>query len=147
MRSTLLIIGLLLTSLTASTSHADLLPPSKQYSIDGETRACFNLAGYKSLLKLAVDLGTEMEKNNILSLELVKKDNIIVDLDKQIKAKDNIIELYKVENLRITHNWEEENRKRHLAENKFDPMKFVYLGAAGVFLVSTVVLGAVIALN
>ncbi len=137
----------MLLTLSIRVTNADLLPPSTKYSINNEVQACFNLENYKKLLQLAVDLGAELQKTDLLSRKVVEQETIITSQKKIIINKDNVIILYKKDQERLFNLWSEENRKRHLAENRPAYGSWVSWGLAGGFAVSTVVLGAIVLLD
>ena len=144
-----MLIGLILL-INISNAHADLLPPSIKHDFGSpsapDIRACFTLDGYKTLLSTQIDLLAALEREKSFQEQLDIDSGIIKLQEDKLGAKDLIIQDYKIDNKRLLDKWSEENRLRHIAENK---PSYSWLGfaLAGGFAFTTAVLATVIVLN
>lgn len=126
----------MLVVLTSKTAFADL-PQEKRVNVGGEIHACYDLPQYKELLKLDLDFQVVVNEKLILEKRL---DNSLkqTELYKAAAEKQKeTVDLYFAENERLYGLWKEENKKRHIAENK--PMWGSWLswGIAGAAMVAT----------
>jgi hypothetical protein len=94
------------------------LPEGKRLKIEQRTYQGYTLEEMKVLLKMDVDL--EMYSKEIPKFReiIADKTELASELRKIIDAKDEQIRIVSTDKDRLFTKWAEENRKRHLAENK-----------------------------
>lgn len=105
---------------------------------------CYDLDSYKSLLKFDVEHTACLQT---VDAKEKQRQNLMLqigDLEEVLKAQSASIDVLKKDNNRLYGMWEEENRKRHLAENKPAYGSWLAWGTAGVFVVATAVLAGVV---
>lgn len=138
-------IAVVLAALTASQPVWVLsrdryrLPVGTRLTVPQGTFQGYSLEEFKVLLKMDIDLESfskQIPKYIKLQENLTK---LTVNLGNQLKLKDKTIKVLYSERDRLTKKWTEENRLRHIAENK--PSVWTWLGwsaAAAATLVATV---------
>lgn len=109
-----------------------------------KTHACFDFAGMKVLLKINEKRLTLQEINQDLKEILNGKESIIRAQGKQIGLLKNSLQVSKGEADHWFRRWKEENEKRHEAENEPRFNEYLGWGTAGVFAVSSIVLGTLV---
>lgn len=144
------ITAVLLVLLTAFPPAAALardsyrLPPGRRLVAPEGTFQAYSLAEFKLLLKMDVDLESfnkQIPKHIKLQEDSTK---LIFNHRKQLELKDLSIKLLQDERLRLTEKWTEENRLRHLAENKPSWTTWFAWGAAGIMTVVAAVLAGIL---
>lgn len=120
------------------------LPPGHRLTAPGGTFHAYSLAEFKLLLKMDVDL--EAFSKQIPKYIKLQEDSakLISNFNKQVELKDVSIKLLQDDRLRLTQKWTEENRLRHLAENKPSWTTWFAWGAAGLMAVVAAVLAGVL---
>jgi len=122
------------------------LPEGTRLKTPQGTFQGYTLEDFKVLLKMDVDL--ESFSKQIPKYVKLKEDltKLSVNLTKQVISKDKVIYILQSERARLTVKWTEENRLRHLAENKVSWTSWLAWGCAGVMsILSAVLLGIVLA--
>jgi hypothetical protein len=120
------------------------LPAGQRLTTAQGTFQSFTLEDFKVLLKMDVDLESfslQIPKYLKVQEDLTK---LSVNLGKQLKLKDKTITVLQGERARLTKKWTEENRLRHLAENKVSWTSWFAWGAAGVMTVVAAVLAGIL---
>lgn len=122
-------------------------PLGKRVKIEGAELKCYTIPEYKKLMGLYVDLNTCTAKEVLLKQK-------IANLEKQAAIYNEIADLHlssiKIlteENKRLFGLWKEENKKRHIAENKPQFGSWLSWGSAGVLAAASAVLLTVILLD
>lgn len=109
---------LIAMSLVAATARADTLPEGERINIGtAEEKQCYDLEGYRALLKMAVDLDTLREQVILWQAKADAQQHIILDLREIDASQQDSIATLEAENERLFNLWKEENRLRHEAEN------------------------------
>ena len=115
---------LIVTCLLTTTVNAD---PVSIYALkqsvlpDGERRGgqmCYTLEGFKSLLLIDTALTLCKEELTIIKFQLHQYDRMLMDMESVSEIQDKVIDAQTVELQRMYKDWKEENRLRHLAENR-----------------------------
>lgn len=138
-------IGKVLTSIfailvTASSAAAEPLPQGRRVEVGREMLHCFNFDEYKSLVVMNRELeavSAEMVLDKERKVLLSKEIDLLKGIQKVQVAQ---VKLFSDENERLFQLWKEENRKRHVAENKPAWGSYLAWSLAGVFAVSTATL-------
>jgi len=116
------------------------LPPYTFHYEGPDTFACFNLDGFKELLKLDLDVESLRVQvkilNNVIENDKIKINKLQENLDLQIKTIDEL----ETENDRLYRLWSDENKRRRIIENKTNWPAIIGWSSAGVLLVSTAVI-------
>ncbi len=143
------ILSILLVVLAFSRSALaePALPPGKWHDIDGKSYMCYDLTGFKQLVLLAMERNKLVVDVNTLTKQMSLLRDITGLQEKVIAVRDQQVALIKGENERMFKLWQEENKKRHDAEERPDWSAILGWGTAGVFAVSTAVLVGVVALD
>ena len=120
------------------------LPAGQRLTTPQGTFQGFTLEDFKVLLKMDMDLESfsqQIPKYIKLKEDLTK---LSINLTNQVNSKDKVIYILQAERARLTDKWTEENRLRHLAENKVSWTTWFAWGAAAVMTVVTAVLAGVL---
>lgn len=124
------------------------LPPSKKVDVGTvqvpDVRACFDLEGYKSLMDMAIDLQEALDQNDLKAKVIINLSGEIEDLNSVIKSKDVIIATDQSERDRLTRKWSDTDLALRKEQNKPNWGAIIGYSAAGVFAVSTLVLGIIV---
>jgi hypothetical protein len=144
MKTILISVLILFSSLAHAQVKLYRLPVGTRLILPEGTYQGYSLEEMKIILKMDVDLSVyEPEivkyKSIISSLEAkdLAKDQIIVSKDKQIKILTD-------DRARIFNKWSDENKARHVCENKPAFGSWIAWGSAGVATITAVVLGVVL---
>ena len=105
---------------------------------------CYDLEGFKLLLKLETSHSALVKMNDLFALKVQEQDLAAEKLNQAFAAEKAANETLKGENRRLFDLWTEENRKRHLAENRPQMIPWLAWGVAGAALVAAGVLGIVV---
>ena len=137
---------LILTSQTLG-AQPSKFPAGKRIKIEGVELKCYAVPEYKKLMGTHKSLSTCTTKEKLLKQK-------IANLEKQINAYGKIatlhvnsISILTKDRDRLFGLWEEENKKRHIAENKPQFGSWVSWGTAGTMTAVAGVLLAVILLD
>lgn len=123
------------------------LPAGTRLTTAQGTFQSYTLAEFKLLLKMDVDLegfSQQIPKYIKLQENLTK---LNVNLGNQLILKDKTIKVLYGERDRLTTKWTEENRLRHLAENKPSVMTWLGWGSAAAMGIVATVLAIVLAVR
>lgn len=136
-------IGLLASPTYANTP----LPSGEVHTLQGRVLKCFNLEQFKDIVTIRAerDSAQNTASTFLIQVAVLKRatnhlEGVITDLKSVVKTQD-------AENTRVHDMWKEENRLRHIAENKSRFGSWIPWVAAGVLAVSTATLGAVVVLR
>ena len=120
------------------------LPPGKRLTVQSETFQGYSLEEFKLLLKMDVDLESfskQVPKYIKLQEDLTK---LNVNLNERLELAQSVITILHGERDRLTKKWTEENRLRHLAENKPSILSWLGWGAAAVMGIVATVLAVIL---
>lgn len=120
------------------------LPAGQRLTTAQGTFQGYTLEEFKLLLKMDVDLESFTQQIPKYVEVLENNDKLISNLHKQLELKDKSITILQEERVRLTEKWTEENRLRHVAENKGSWTPWLAWGAAGVATVVAAVLSVVL---
>jgi hypothetical protein len=143
-------VSVLLAALTASqpvlvaARDRYRLPEGTRLSVQQGTFQAYSLEEFKLLLKMDVDLESfskQIPKYIKLQENLV---DLNVNLGAQIALLSKNIKILYEERDRLTKKWTEDNRLRHLAENKVSWWTWVGFGSAVVMGVVVAVLAGIL---
>ncbi len=126
--------------------HAEPLrhvPKSERITVLTKTYECFELEGYKGLIKLDLDIDKLKEKIEIQNEQIDKYRVQIDSLTRAIVAQEAIYNLVKIDNKRLTAKWSEENKLRYEAESK-PPSLVAWSLTGGLAMTTAILLGVVI---
>lgn len=129
--------------LIPSVSNATL-PIGQRATIDSVTYHLFTLDEYKQLLIMNFNLKSFESELSFCQDSNSLNNKYISKLYGKLDSKDIVIETLTKERDRLTTKWVEENRLRHVAENKPKWGSLISWGIAGVTTVVAVVLAGVI---
>jgi hypothetical protein len=130
----------------SSAALANPFPPSQRKNFDGQTYQCFDFEGYKSLVITHQELEKTIDEVDLLEEKNQLLTDQVVNLQEIRKLNEEKIELFQTENERLYKLWQEENKKRHLAEER-PTFNWLAWTAAGTFATSTLVLSLVLIAN
>lgn len=120
------------------------IPAGERAATEAGTRQCYDLAGYKTLLKFDVDYGTCLRVRDQLDEKAKLYEESAAALQKAVRVHEDSIALMQKDRDHWFDKWKDENKKRHLAENKPALGSYLAWGTAGVFAVATAVLVTVV---
>lgn len=126
--------------LLAETRERYRLPAGQRLTTPQGTFQGYTLEEFKLLLTMDVDLenfSQQIFKYIKLQENLTK---LNANFSKRLDLKDKTIKVLQDERLRLTKKWTEENRLRHLAENKPSWTSWLAWGAAATMTAITAVL-------
>lgn len=140
----LLIAVLASQPLVAGARERYRLPAGQRLTTAQGTFQGYTLEDFKVLLKMDVDLESFSEQipKYIKLQENLTKLN--VNLNEQLQLVNKNVKILQDERLRLTKKWTEENRLRHLAENKVSWTTWFAWGAAGVATLVAAILGVIL---
>ena len=134
------------TRLIAEPKH---LPAGTRVGVGtpGEAQ-CYDVVGFKELLKLDSQFSSAEQMNDLLSQKTAEQDNIIQYQQEEIKIRANTALILQTENTRLFEQWKDENKKRLEAENRpsWTP-SWIPWAVAGAAVVAAGVLGGVLVLQ
>lgn len=108
---------------------------------------CYDLVGFKALLKLDADYAMCRELRRRLEDVVVHQRRALKRKDEAIQKKDAILESCQAESQRVFDLWKDENRKRHEAEQAPRWGTWLSWGVAAVMTASTATLVTVMVLD
>ena len=120
------------------------LPAGQRLTTPQGTFQGFTLEDFKVLLKMDVDLESfsqQIPKYIKLQENLTK---LNANLNKQLEVVNLNVKILQDERVRLTKKWIEENKLRHLAENKPSIMTWLGWGAAAVMGIVATVLAVIL---
>jgi hypothetical protein len=120
------------------------LPEGMRLTVQQGTFQAYSLEEFKLLLKMDVDLESftkQIPKYIKLQENLTK---LNVNINKQLELAQNTIKVLYGERDRLTKKWTEENRLRHLAENKPSIMTWLGWGSAAAMGIVATVLAVIL---
>jgi hypothetical protein len=149
-------IGILLASLLLPhQSRADerpLIPPlhlplgfRTQIGVPPAEMQCYDLGGYKELLKLDATLTSALRMNDLLSEKAEQLESLVGNLQQEMKLRQDSVFTLQAENTRLFDTWKQENQRRLELENRpSSDLPWLPWGIAGVATITVVVLSVVL---
>jgi hypothetical protein len=144
---TVLLLTLYMTGLASAQSYLLKLPAGMQVTHGGDQLRGFTLDEFKVILDIYADYKNWGKQLPELKSQILNLDKIILVKSSQEKLYETSIKTLKDDQSRLFAKWKEENRLRHLAENKPAVGSWIAWGAAGVAGTVAIVLGIVLAVQ
>ena len=123
------------------------LPNGKLVEDQGVKLKCFTLEEFKVILKLEADLQTYVKQVAKYDKSLSDYDKLRLNLVSQLASKSKQVKVLSADLDRLTKKWTEENRLRHIAENRVPFTTWIAWGTAGVATAVATVLVIVLAVR
>jgi hypothetical protein len=120
------------------------LPVGKRLTTPQGTFQGYSLEEMKVLLKMDVDLESYNLQIPKFAKVLKNSGELISNLRKQLESKDKSLKILQDERVRLTKKWTEENKLRHIAENKPSLWTWIAWSSAGAMAVVATVLAIVL---
>lgn len=115
--------------------------------VSGEELQCYDLEGFKGLLKLDAELEGMLRLHTLLDNKVQQLEFILSNQESMLKNKSVSVVLLQNENERISNLWKQENKLRHEAENKPQAGAWLGWGLASMATFVAVVLGVTLAVK
>ncbi len=135
------------TSAPTSQPSTIPFPPGTRLTLRQGTLQGFNLAEFKMLLRIHADYRALWTQVPLLRKSTKQYQALAGNLSKQLKLQGEESNLLRAERTRLAKKWQEENRLRHLAENKPSIMTWLGWGSAAVMGIVATVLAIVLAVD
>ncbi|NJL54368.1 hypothetical protein HC928_03655 [bacterium] len=113
-----LVLVLVAPPVHAQTYERFRLPEGTRLVVRGETYQGFDLGEYRELLHMDEDLRQFSERLIVLQNQVTELSQAATSLTQALRVSQSSIELLEEERTRLTELWEDENRRRHQAENR-----------------------------
>ena len=94
------------------------LPKGALLPYENQKYMCYDLEQFKMLLHMDNDFRSAVESLSVTKSKVYDLSNANLAFKKALSISDQQIELMRAENKRLSILWTEENRLRHIAENK-----------------------------
>lgn len=120
------------------------IPTGEPKVIQGTRFQCYPFEDFKKLLLVDAQFSSCKKIKGFLEEKNQLEQEKSVNLSKVIDLQGRSIKTLERENERLFKDWKEENKKRHLAENKPMIGSYVAWGTAGAFAVATAVLSVIV---
>lgn len=140
-----LAVAILPLRLAAQPKH---LPPGvrTQVGTPPAEMQCYDLGGFKELLKIDANLTSAERMGELLSQKVTDQDTIIQNQQQELALRQNSGLILQTENTRLFDLWKEENKRRLEVENR-PAMSWVPWAVAAAAGVAALSLGAVLVIR
>lgn len=105
---------------------------------------CYDLGGFKDLLKLDVNYASLLKEQKLLNSKIEAFGYMVDNLYDAVENQKTALKASEQQSDHLYKMWQEENLKRHRAENAPKPSTWIGWSVAGAFAVSTLVLGLIV---
>ena len=120
------------------------IPVGDRETVGGESLQCYDFENYKKLLIFDAAFEGCLRTNELLVERHKLEKQRSTAFEKIIALQQKSMIIIEKDNDRLFKDWKEENKKRHLAENRPMLGSYIAWSTAGAFAVATAVLSVIV---